>query len=184
MSEENQNEFKVGSYKGKIINCDSGAVGPNNSPLVKVFFQIEGTNRTVPWTGWFSNKTDKNGESSTSRVLKKLVELGFTGECVSELSKPDKDIHSLFNTGKVWNLEISKQVAQDGTVTKYFQIDWINDPEGSGSNKLDYVNSVSVFKGIKGALMQAKRDAGVKTTNNAPSNSAPQLDHNGNEIPF
>lgn len=157
--------FMPGYYEGKIVKVDSGAVGENKTPLVKVFFKIESLNAVVPWTGWFSDKTNaKTGKTYTELVIEKLVQLGFLGKCVSEMAEPNADVSKLFkNPEKVWSLDVDFQTDRNGQKTKYLEVKWINDPEKSGTSKLDHAQSVEVFKGmgIKGLLSQARKNAPV-----------------------
>ena len=150
-----------GSYKGHIVDCDAGAVGANNTPLVKVVFKLE-TGDKVTWTGWFSDKVnEKTGKTYTELVVDKLVSMGFSGKCVSEMSSLERNVPTLFDTNKVWDLEIDYQTDKDGKILEYFEVKWINDPEKQGTSKLDHVNAVTVFRGMKlgGLLTQAKKNA-------------------------
>ena len=117
-------ELKPGRYKGSIVGCDSGTVGENNTPLAKLFFKIEEVNKTITWTGWFSDKVNaKTDKTYTELVIEKLIECGFTGKCVSEMSNPKADPSTLFNTEKVWDLDVDYQTDKNGNKTKYFEND-------------------------------------------------------------
>lgn len=142
-------ELLPGRYKGRIAGCDSGAVGENKTPLAKLFFKLEEGGKVLPWTGWFSDKVNqKTGKTYTELVIEKLLACGFTGKCVSEMSNPKLDINAMFNTEKVWDLDIDFQEDKHGVKTKYFEVNWINDPDKSASSKLDHAQAVQVFKGM------------------------------------
>ena len=170
-----------GRYKGKIVDCDSGAVGANNTPLVKLMFKLGFNDKVLTWTGWFSDKVNqKTGKTYTELVLEKLVQCGFTGKCPSEMAKNKKDINKLFDTEKEWDLDIDYQEDKDGKKTKYFEVKWINNPKKS--MKLDENKSVEVFKrmNLAGELARIKKSApvNVKTVVEAQSKI------NESEIPF
>lgn len=149
-----------GSWKGRVVDCDAGAVGVNNTPLVKVVFEVEG--KKLPWTGWFSDKiNEKTNKTYTQLNIEQLVALGFNGKCVSEMSLPGKNVETLFDTNKVWNLEVDYQTDKNGKILEYLEVKWINDPNSGGTSKLDHATAVTTFKGMNlgGMLNQAKRNA-------------------------
>lgn len=154
-------EMLPGSYKGKVCGMDSGAVGANKTPVAKVIFLLE-NGKKVTWTGWFSEKTNqKTGKTYSQLVVEKLVDLGFTGSCVSVMSNPSVNVDEVFNTSKEWDLEIDYQKDKNGEVTKYFEVKWINDPDKASSSKLDHVEATTVFKGmnLSGLIKQAQKEA-------------------------
>lgn len=170
------NALLPGNYKGRIVGMDSGAVGENNTPLVKIFFKVE--DKTLPWTGWFSTKVNqKTGKTYTELVIEKLLDLGFSGKCVSEMSDPNKDVNNLFNTSKEWDLEIDFQKDRNDIPTQYLEVKWINDPDKPSTSKLDHKQSVQVFSGmnIKGEIARLRKGRPV---------DAPKQDVTPNDIPF
>lgn len=187
-------ELLPGRYKGRIVGCDSGAVGDNNTPLAKLFFKLEEGGKVLPWTGWFSDKVNqKTGKTYTELVIEKLLECGFSGKCVSEMSNPKVEASNLFNTEKVWDLDIDFQTDKNGAKTNYFEVNWINDPEKAMSSKLDHTQAVQVFKGMnlggeiarirKGMPVDAKK---VKQAqDNMQQNTSPaNQDFTADDIPF
>lgn len=179
------NEFKPGTYKGTVCGMDSGAVGQNGTLCAKILFNVPEINKKVAWTGWFSDKVnEKTGKTYTELLLEKLLELGFTGNCVSEMSDPSKKVENLFNVDKEWDLEIDFQVDRDGVVTSYLEVRWINDPERSFNSKLDHTKAVEGFRGmnIKGELMRLRSQMKPKTTKAPLSTNAPEI--NEEDIPF
>lgn len=189
---DNQTNLMPGRYQGRIVACDSGAVGTNKTPLAKLFFKLEETGKTLPWTGWFSDKVNqKTGKTYTELVIEKLIECGFTGKCVSEMSNPNAVISDLFDTDKVWNLDIDHQTDKDGKKTEYFEVNWINDPEKTGTSKLDHVEAISVFKGMNLGGQIAKLRKGAKPTpkkkpvkKEADYNIASDASFTADDIPF
>lgn len=171
-----------GRFKGKIAGCDSGAVGANNAPMAKLFFKLEGETGLYPHTMWFSDKVnEKTGKTYTELVVEKLIEHGFRGKCVSEMSDEKIDVSDLFDTEKEWDIEIDYQVGKDGQITKYFEAKWVNDPEKSGTSKLDHAKAVSVFKGMGLGGMIAQKRGAVKKTETAPGTTE---NFAADEIPF
>jgi len=143
-----------GTHKGKIVGCDAGVVGQNKTPVVKIFFEVEG--KKIPWTGWFSEKTnEKTGKTYSELVIEKLVELGFSGKCISEMSDPNKSAQQLFDCDFEWDLEIDFQTDKNGEKTKYMEVRWINNP--NKGFKFNHQDSVEAFAGMKGLLAQAKQ---------------------------
>lgn len=185
-------ELLPGRYKGRIVGCDSGAVGDNQAPLAKLFFKLEDHGKVITWTGWFSDKVNqKTDKTYTELVIEKLLECGFTGKCVSEMSNPSNDINTVFNTEKIWDLDIDYQTDKNGVKTKYFEVNWINDPEKSMSSKLDHTQAVQVFKGMnlsgeiarirKGMPVDAKK---VKQVQDQQMQEPTQSNFAADDIPF
>jgi len=157
-------ELMPGIYKGKVVGCDAGGVGDNNTPVVKIAFKLTESNKTVVWQGWMSEKVnEKTGKSYKQLVIEKLIELGFAGSCLSELADPKARTDILFNIEKEWDLDISFQVDKNGVQTKYLQVDWINDPNRQPV-KFDHVKSVQLFKGmnVAGDIARIRNEMGAQ----------------------
>ena len=163
-----QNELTPGRHQGRIVGIDSGPVGQNNTPVAKLFFEIDGIRKVVSWSGWFSEKVNqRTNKTYTQLVLEKLIECGFSGKCVSEMSDRSKRVEELFNTEKVWDLDIDYQTDKDGNVTQYFEVKWINDPDKPFTSKLDHGQAVQTFKGmnIGGELARLRQNNKTETEN-------------------
>lgn len=178
-----QNDLMPGRYKGKIVSCDSGAVGVNKTPIVKLSFKLAEVGKILTWTGWFSDKVNpRSGKTYAQLVVDQLVDCGFSGVCPSEMSAPNVSVSTLFDTEKEWNLDVGYKTDKDGNQTKYFEIKWINDPDRTSSSKLDHVEAISVFKGMNlgGMIMQARNGKPAPKTK-APAKT---FQVNPDDIPF
>ena len=165
MTEQETQRLPEGIYSGKICAADAGVVGVNNSPLVKVYFKIEEYKYPIQWTGWFSSKlNEKRNVPHMEIVVEKLMELGFSGRCPSELADPKRNVAELLNTNKTWSLDIVYETDQDGKIRKYPEVKWINDPETSGSPKLDHAQAVQTFQGLRlpGLVTKIKGQMGTQ----------------------
>lgn len=164
-------DFMPGIYRGSVQSVILDQVGSNNTLVAKVSFNVPDLGKTVTWSGWFSDKVNqKTNKTYSQLVVEKLVDLGFNGNTLADIV--EGNTMALFNTEKVWNLDIDWQVDRDNVRTGYLEVKWINDPDKQYTSKLNRAQAVQATKGYDGLLMKARA--------NTPVNNS----HDTSDIPF
>jgi hypothetical protein len=88
-----------GKHKVQIIGSFTGESAEKKTPYVGVELETE-SGEYIDWIGYMSDNefTKKNGEKTTmtKENLKVLLQIGFQGKKISDLSNPDYSINDLF----------------------------------------------------------------------------------------
>lgn len=136
----------------KIIETFTGASSKKGTPYVGINFLLEGNHEMETALYFTDNTSDRN--------LKVLLDLGFIGKRLSDLSDPSKTVDDLFKSVADINVTIEHEHfdKNDGTTGVKAVIKWIN--VGSvGFDKVDHAKSVSIFAGLSfnGELMKMRK---------------------------
>lgn len=137
----------------KIVGCGTGQ---SNNEKKTPYYTIEFENQEGDSIEAIQYLT----ENTKDRVLKTLVDIGFLGKRIADLSDPKKSIKDLFGpTAEPISITVKEeQVLKDGTlqwkddaktVPKMRQVvEWINVGEGGGISKFEHSQAVSVFASL------------------------------------
>lgn len=141
--------LQEGKHKVEIIGSFTGESSEKKTPYIGVELETE-DGEFIEWVGYMSDKefTKQNGEISTmtKENLKTLLQIGFQGKKIADLSNADLSITDLFAVNPKLTVTIKHEDYENAAgeikkkpVVHYFDV-------GFGVEKADHKKSVQIFK--------------------------------------
>jgi len=158
------------NYKVKIIGSFTGVSSEKKTPYIGLELETSCGN-FIDWVSYMTEKT-------ASRALKTLVDSGFRGKKIADLSNGSLDIDDLFEENQALSIVVEHEewTTDDGEIKKKAKVKWLNTGSG-GVSKLDHKTAVKTFSetpydGMMKELMNnlPTKKAKTKTENEGSEN--------------
>lgn len=173
--------MKAGIHKDvKIVGSYTGMSPEKKTPFIAIEFENE-EGESMDWVAWLTPKTDEK-EGTAKRVLTTLVEIGFIGKSLADLSDPKKKMSDLFSaetpSGETIDLVVEDETYEDSEGNEKVKqiIKWVNVGNQGGLSKFDHATAVTTFKSLSfdGDLIGIKKDIGKPKSKTATEKKPPK----------
>lgn len=190
--------LREGTHKCKVVGCYTGESSEKKTPFFGIEFETIEDQESIYWNAYLSNtKFKKSGKEVTlaEANLETLIQLGFKGKRISDLSDESKGFLDLFDiisdTISVV-IEHEEYTTDDGEMKTAARVKFVNVGYGN-MNKFDHKQAVAKFKSLTfdGELMSLRKKV------SAPKKAEPEseaekpatkpeasADYNDDDIPF
>lgn len=158
-----------GNHKVKVVGCFTGESAEKKTPYYGIEFETK-DGESINWLAYLTDTSFmKGGKETTMKKenMKTLVQLGFCGRSLADLSNTEKKISELFNEVDGINILVEHEEytnEETGEVKTAAKVKFVN--VGYGPNKFDHKQAVVKFKslGLDGELLKLQKELGVKST--------------------